>query len=95
MENIHSHNFNTNTNSDSNYNNSIDNINSQSEVNEHNEHEHFYHNETVDVFDSERRISSEAIITSIRGDIFVIKYSNTNEEEVIRHNRKILISQCI
>jgi hypothetical protein len=54
----------------------------------------FYHNEIVDVYDQEKKISSEAIIVSIRGDIFVIRDLYTNEEEVIRNNNKLLIQQC-
>ena len=55
---------------------------------------HFYFNETVDVFDLDKGISSEAIITSIRGDIFIIKNALTNEEEIIRNKNKLLIHQC-
>jgi hypothetical protein len=54
----------------------------------------FYHNEIVDVYDLEKKISSEAIIISIRGDLYVIKDSHTNEEEVIRDKNKLLIRQC-
>jgi len=79
-----------------NINNNTLNTHNPNEINsnENNNAAKFYHNEIVDVFDFEKKISSEAIITSIRGNVYAIKDTSTNEEEIIRHNNKILISQC-
>ena len=61
----------------------------------HSQHEPFYHNEMVDVYDLVNKISSEAIITSIRGNIFIVKYTANGQEEIIRNEDKIIIKQCI
>lgn len=68
--------------------------NKSSAVMERHQNEPFYHNEIVDVFDIHNKTASEAIIISIRGNIHIIKYTKTNEEEVIRNDDKIILKQC-
>lgn len=58
--------------------------------------EPFYHNEIVDVYDLMFKSSSEAMITSIRGDIYRVKYTDSDQEETIRSDdSKIILKQCI
>lgn len=57
--------------------------------------EPFYHNEIVDVYDLIDKTSSEAMITSLRGDIYRIKYTDSDQEETVRsHDSKIILKQC-
>ena len=58
--------------------------------------EPFYHNEIVDIYDLITKSSSEAMITSIRGDIYRVKYTGSDQEETIRtDDSKIILRQCI
>ncbi len=67
------------------------NLVNQNEINT----EPFYHNEIVDVYDFSNKTSSEGMITSIRGDIYRVKYTDNNEEETIRDDEKLILRQCI
>jgi len=57
--------------------------------------EPFYHNEIVDIYDFRDKISSEGVITSIRGDIYRVKYVDRDEEETIINEDIKIIKQCI
>lgn len=56
--------------------------------------EPFYYNERVDVIDQEKEVVLDAIITSIRGNIIVVKFTESGEVENIHFDDNIILKQC-
>jgi hypothetical protein len=62
--------------------------------NNHVENEPFYFDEKVDVVNDKTGVVEEATIVSIRGNIFVVRYSATNEEDNVNLYAGKIIKQC-
>jgi hypothetical protein len=56
--------------------------------------EPFYYDEKVDVVNEKAGTVLEASIVSIRGNIYVVRYTNTQEEDNININEGRIIKQC-
>mgnify|MGYP002136311079 CR=1 FL=1 len=56
--------------------------------------EPFYFDERVDVIDSKNGCVQDATIVSVRGNILVVRYTNTNMEENIRIDDGLILKQC-
>ena len=56
--------------------------------------EPFYYNERVDVVDNDNENVLDGQITSIRGNIIVVKYTQSGEVENIHIDDNIILKQC-
>jgi hypothetical protein len=56
--------------------------------------EPFYYNERVDVIKPKKGKVVEAQIISIRGPIFVVRYTDSKEEENIYRDENLILKQC-
>lgn len=56
--------------------------------------EPFYYNERVDVINPKDNKVLDAQIVSIRGNILVVRYTNTNEEENLHLDDNLILKQC-
>ena len=59
-----------------------------------NKYEPFYFDENVDVINKIKGCVLDAKIVSVRGNILVVRYTNTNEEENIYLNDNLILKQC-
>jgi hypothetical protein len=59
-----------------------------------NSDERFYYNEKVDVINPDTGTVQDAQIVSSRGQVFRVKYTNSNQEQNIDLDEKLILKQC-
>jgi hypothetical protein len=59
------------------------------------EYEPFYYDELVDVINREDGVVVDAQIISMRGNILVVRYTHSKEEQIIHLEDNLILKRCI